>query len=128
MTWFTEGSTPFINFNSLMKFHDQKGFLRTLNGFYMVFSFFVFRMMFYNYIIFWKMQDFCLYRYYTFWHQYPKELHNLCYFSIALYIFMFGLNLYWFSKILFGYLKVLGLDIAIEQTDRKLDAKKVKEE
>lgn len=114
LTNFAEGANYCLAAHHVMIYHQQNGLMRTLNGLSSLLNFFVFRMLFFNYMIFWKMQDFCLYRYYTFWHQYPSDLHHVCYAFIAIYIVMFGIQLHWFSKLLFGFLKHIGLDIAIE--------------
>jgi hypothetical protein len=60
-----------------------------------------------------KMQDFILYRGLSFWQTYPKEKWTVCYIAIVLYILMYVLQLFWFSKILYGLLKALGIEKAI---------------
>jgi len=68
------------------------------------------------------MQHYCLYRSNSFWNTYPKEHHNVCYLAITLYVLMYFLQLFWFSKILDGFLKAVGLNL-----DGKA-SKKVKDE
>ena len=80
----------------------------------MTIFFFWFRVYYYYYMIFMKMQDFILYRGLSFWQTYPKEKWNACYIAITLYILMYILQLFWFSKILYGLLKALGIEKAIQ--------------
>jgi len=63
------------------------------------------------------MVNFALYRYHHFWALYPDTTtSNIVIFSIAAYTLMYCLQLFWFSKMLYGFLKIMGLDITIEKT------------
>ena len=92
LTWITEGSTPFVNLRWLLVQHKLgDSTLYLLNGAMMAWSFFWFRIFFYNYIIFWKMQDYVMYRYESFWQTIPEHKHFICYMSITMYLVMYGL-------------------------------------
>jgi hypothetical protein len=60
------------------------------------------------------MQLYILYRSASFWNMYEPHLHKWCYLAIALYILMYCLQLFWFSKILHGLLKALGFESIID--------------
>lgn len=87
----------------------------------MTLSFFVFRVCFYYYMVFWKCQDFMMYRYVSFWQTYPTYKWKWCKLCFALYIAMYLLNLFWFSKMLWGFMKGLGIDQAVSETERILE-------
>ena len=65
------------------------------------------------------MQDMVMYRFESFWATYDQEVHYICWICIYLYLIMYILNIFWFHKILWGTLKALGLDKAIEATENK---------
>lgn len=75
-------------------------------------------MVFYNYMIFWKMQDYVLYRFVDFWNMYPSEHRSIGKLGISLYITLYLINLYWFSHFLFGFLDSIGLMKAIQNTEK----------
>lgn len=53
LTWFSEGSTPFVNFRQTLAWHKQgDSKLYFYNGLMMMFSFLVFRMVYYSYMVF----------------------------------------------------------------------------
>ena len=119
LTWITEFSTPFVNFHQVLTYHDAKDhFLYPLNGILMTIAFFVFRVIWYYYVIFVKLIDFAMYRHTSFWATY--EPHQVIWVKISngLYLFMYLLNLYWFSRMLLGFCKGLGIDQAIAATER----------
>ena len=133
LTWITEGSTPFVNLRQILAWHNmQDTTLYLMNGFMMTWSFFWFRVFFYNYMIFWKLQDYVMYRYESFWQTIPEHKHKIAIVSFVCYFVMYGLQLFWFSKILQGLLKALGIADAIQRTERikkdEEDNKKVKQE
>lgn len=120
LTWVTELSTPFVNLRALMSIHKTTGNLvYVVNGLLMTVVFYVVRVFFYNYMIFWKIHDFCFYRHLHFWSTYPEHFHFWAKLAIVMYFLMYCLQLFWFSKILFGLLKALGFDKAIEATERR---------
>ena len=100
LTWITEGSTPFVNLHQIMRYHNQEGPIKTFNGFIMLFSFFVFRMVFYCYIVFGQLPY-----YNDYFFKYPKEQQPYLLASIILYILMFFLQVFWFYKIASGFYK-----------------------
>ena len=74
MTWFAEGSTPFVNFCKLLVAHGQKETLfYTLSNLLTLIVYFICNVFLYQYMIFWKMQDMCLYRYESFWILYEEK-------------------------------------------------------
>lgn len=73
LNWFSEGSTLFICIREVLKFHKMDGIIFTVNELLLMLTFSFFRIFFVNYMIFWKIQDFALYRYHTFWATYPSE-------------------------------------------------------
>ena len=120
LTWITEFSTPFVNLRWLLAFHElDSGIVYKLNGILMTAVFFVFRMIFYYYMIFIKVVEMVMYRFRSFWATYPEEKYTACYVCIALYCMMYVLNLYWFSRMMLGLCKGLGLMEAIKRTERK---------
>uniref|UniRef100_A0A7S3CQB2 TLC domain-containing protein n=1 Tax=Strombidium rassoulzadegani TaxID=1082188 RepID=A0A7S3CQB2_9SPIT len=131
LTWVTEFSTPSVNLRAIMAMHKATdNALYVLNGLMMTLSFFVFRVVYYRYMIFWKIHDMATYRSETFWATYPAEKHALCLFCIVVYFIMFCLQLFWFSKIVMGLFKAFGLDKAVQLTERAVreEPSKVKKE
>ena len=97
LTAFTEISTIFVNFRTILVYHHATdNIVYAVNGLMMTFSFFFVRVLFYYYIIFWKMQDMVMYRFESFWATYDKEVHYICWICLYLYLAMYILNLYWF--------------------------------
>lgn len=53
LTWFTEGSTFFVNMRQILAWHEQtKTSLYLYNGLAMLVSFFFFRVIYYSYMVF----------------------------------------------------------------------------
>jgi hypothetical protein len=68
VSFIVEASTPFVSLRAILAYHKQDSTLfYGLNGMMMTFMFFIFRVCFYYYMIFWKCQDFLLYRFVSFW-------------------------------------------------------------
>ena len=112
LSYITEISTVFLNIRAMMADHKlTDNVLYYLNGLVLTWAFFVFRVCFYYYMIFWKILDYAFYRYHAFWMQYPPEDRWLCYTCLVMYTAMFLLQLVWFSKILYGVLIAFGVDI-----------------
>jgi hypothetical protein len=114
ITWLTEGSTPFVNFRQTLAWHKQESTLiYKINGLTMTAAFFVFRVIFYSYMIFGTILPFCMD---------PKTVYEtpivkgVSFFLIALYVCMYFLNLGWFYKMVVGCLKALGV---IKKTPKK---------
>lgn len=68
LTWFTEGSTLFVDLRYLMFFHKMEGTaIYIANGVFMLVSFFIFRIWYYHTVIFHYLVHFALYRGDSFW-------------------------------------------------------------
>ena len=91
-----------------------------LNNAVVVFTFFLFRLCFYQYAIFWKIQDFAMYRYKMFWQTYSSNEYPLCYFCIGMFMATYMVNIIAFSKMVYDQFEVLGLDKAIKNTERRV--------
>jgi len=118
LTWITEASTFFVNMRAIMAYHKMQSHpLYIANGLLMTIAFFVFRICYYYFMVFSHIQIYTLYRSYSFWSLYPEDMHKWCYLAMALYFSMYILNMFWFSKIVMGSLKALGIDKAIEATE-----------
>ena len=84
----------------------------------MILTFFVSKVFLYNYMVFWKMQDMCMYRFESFWVLYSESMHKVCYLYIFLYFLTYCQVLFKFSVMLWSAFEVLGIDKAIEATER----------
>ena len=127
LTFITEASTLNVNLRWVLAFHKlTSSALYQINGLLMTVSFFVFRVCFYYFMVFSQMQIYTLYRSYSFWSLYEDDKHKWCYLAMVLYCSMYILNMFWFSKMVMGLLKALGIDKAIEATEwtEKDDQKK----
>ena len=100
-----------------LQWHVHKPKLNLVNGIMMVLSFFVIRVCYYYFIVFSQVQIYVFYRGVSFWPLYAEELHIWIYISLVMLITMYILNLYWFSKMTTGLMKVLGLLDMIERTE-----------
>jgi hypothetical protein len=119
LTWFTEGSTPFVNFCKLLVAqHKKETLFYTLSNLLTLMVYFVCNVFLYQYMMFWKMQDMCLYRFQSFWILYESSQHKLCYTFILIYFVMYCLQNFLFSKMVWDFLKDIGIDKAIEKTER----------
>ena len=123
LTIITELSTPFVNLRWILAKHKlEKSSLYIAVALMMTLSFFVLRVCFCYYMIFNQLVIYCLYRKNALWAMYPKYKWKWCYVAIALYIMLYFLNLFWFSKMLYGMLKALGLTfddkVAEEEEDK----------
>ena len=121
ITLITELSTPFVNMRTILAYHKQeKSYLYIFNGIMMTVSFFFLRVCYYYYMIFNQMVIYCLYRRDSFWDLYEPYMYKWCYLSVTLYFFMYALNLYWFSKMLYGLMKALGLTFEEKKEKEKI--------
>ena len=119
LTWFTEGSTLFVNFCKLLIAHHMKETLFfTLSKLLTLIVYFICNVFLYQYMIFWKMQDMCLYRFDSFWILYDEKQHVFCYIFIGVYFVMYCLQNFLFSKMLWDFLQDIGIDKAIQKTER----------
>ena len=98
------------------------------NGILLTLFFFLFRVCFYYYMIFFVITDFTMYRSKAFWATYAPEDHITAMTAIFLYVSMFILQLYWFSKILYGLLRAFGVNIVSIDYEVPSMKKKVKQE
>ena len=113
ITALTEGSTLFVNLRCLLLYHKQEGKpLYSINGLFMCISFFVFRIIYYNYVIFTLWDEVIIKRDQSFWDtMYPDPTKAfMCKLSMVVYFVFYLLQLFWFSKILAGLLRVLGFE------------------
>lgn len=96
--------------------------LYVLNGLVMTINFFIFRIVFQYKIIFTYMRYFMIYRADEFWNLYPQEYHNYMKFGLCAYCALYALNIYWFTKMIAGLLKAIGVEDYLE---RKFGSKSV---
>ena len=134
LTVMTELSTPFVNLRAILAQHKMTNTkLYSINGIMMALMFFLFRMCFYYYMIFIVIEKFVFYRSDVFWDTYPKHQYWACYVCMVLYMIMYLLNVYWFSKIFAGLMKAFGVFNALEKSEYRTkeqleDVKKKKTE
>ena len=100
-----------------LKWHIHKPTINLVNGILMVLSFFLLRVCYYYFVIFSQVQTYILYRGVSFWPMYTEELHIWIYIALGMLLVMYILNLWWFTKMLTGLLKVLGILEVIERTE-----------
>jgi len=101
LSFLTELSTSFVNIRALI---PKNSILYILNGFCMVVSFTVFRIFWYNFVIFDQFQMYIMYRGFHFWQLYDKADHFGVQVLIWFAMILFGLNLFWYSKMVSGLL------------------------
>lgn len=119
LTFFSEISTVFVNISKIYNIHNESQTKKyNRNGALTILVFFVTKVFLYNYMILWKMQDMCMYRFESFWVLYPESLHKTCYLYIFLYFLTYCQQLFKFSVMLWSAFEVLGIDKAIEATER----------
>ena len=119
LTFFSEISTVFVNISKIQNVHAQsESWNYKKNGAVMILVYFVSNIFLYNYMVFWKMQDMCMYRFESFWMLYPESMHKICYLYIFLYFLTYCHQLFKFSVMLWYAFEVLGIDKAIEATER----------
>ena len=113
ISFLTEGSTQFVNLRQILCLHKQEGKpFYVFNGIMMGISFYVFRIVFYHYVIWGYALEFTVYRAEGFWDVlYPEPFMSfIAKVSIVLYFMLFLLQLFWFSKIFAGILKAIGAE------------------
>ena len=83
--------------------------------------FFVFRICWFNYALFSVCMDLMVYNWDTFTRElYPTQVKKvLAIIAIVVYVLFYGLNLYWFSRIILGFAKILGLTSETIQEETK---------
>ena len=110
LTWISECSTFFVNFGQILAWHEKtESNAYLVNGISMLVSFFIFRVLFYTYMIFWGVIPFDFVDSEANWKLYPQSQHYFIFFLQFCYLCMYFLNLYWFWLILSGVLKAVGL-------------------
>lgn len=80
--------------------HDEKNSsIYVINGFFMAIAFGIFRIYYYHFMIFEVLVHYVLYRTGSFWSVFYKDKYTqwLVTFSIIMYLFMYILQLYWFT-------------------------------
>jgi len=111
LTFIVETTTLFVNFRFVLCLHKQEGTkLYAINGLLMTIAFFIFRVWYYYYIVFWKCQDLMMYKYAAFWATYPEYKWKWCYFNFIMFLMMYCLNIFWFAKMVWGLMKGMGID------------------
>ena len=110
LTWFTEGSTFFVNLRWLLATHHlTDNIVYIVNGLMMTLSFFFYRIVLYTYMIFWVIYPVTIDQV-NYVKEYPTKAEQYFgYFLIIAYIIMGSLQVFWFNKILQGLLKALGI-------------------
>ena len=124
VTLIMEASTIFVNLRFVLFEHDMReGVLYIINGVFMAISFFVFRICWFNYALFSVCMDLMVYNWDTFTRElYPTQVKKvLAIIAIIVYVLFYGLNLYWFSRIILGFAKILGLTSETIQEETKKD-------
>ena len=125
LTWFAEASTPFVNGRQVLAWHEQtKTSLYLANGLMMTWSFFVVRVVYYIYMIFYIASWYCFYEP-KFWEvYYPESSRRYCgILSLILFTCMFFLQMLWFYKIMMGLLKALGCVKSKKKAPKKVEWK-----
>jgi len=123
LTWFAEASTPFVNGRQVLAWHEQtKTSLYLANGLMMTWSFFVVRVVYYIYMIFYIASWYCFYEP-KFWEvYYPESSRRYCgILSLILFTCMFFLQMLWFYKIMMGLLKALGCIKSKKKAPKKVE-------
>lgn len=107
LTFITEFSTFFVNARFLLAQHKlSKTTIYLVNGIFMTLSFFVVRIVYYTYILFFVYRDMGLYDSERM-KNYPENRVMMRQTCVILYFVMYGLQLFWFYKIFSGLMKVL---------------------
>ena len=115
-TLLTEFSTPFVNIRWLLYFHKRTSEpFYVINGWVMTFSFFLFRICYSFYLIFWIC--------YPGWHELDWSKDNnffkfLVTFSTFVYPLLYLLNIYWFYLMVKGALKHLTTGANVKEDGR----------
>lgn len=124
LSFITEASTVFVNGRQLLAWHHfQDSIIYIVNGLLMTVAFFWVRVVFYGYMIFGRIRHWHFFEPNFYETSYPDSFTRmLVYFCITLYSMMYGLQLFWFYKILTGLLKALGL---MKSSSKSKKAKKV---
>ena len=99
--------------------------LNTINGLMMTLAFFIVRVCFYAYTSCYKVFQHCYLNYTTFWARYEDHKIPFCWICVVLYLSMYGLQLFWFRKMVLGCLKALGF---IKKSKKRVDGDKGKQE
>jgi len=74
-----------------MVYHGIGGLYYAINGFMMLVTFWFFRILFYDMMLFGTMRDMAVYRQNAWWDLYPKEQHWIIKLLFSLYILMYAL-------------------------------------
>lgn len=110
LTAITEFATITVDLRVILHQHKlSKTLLYAANGITMTFHFFLFRVVFYNYIIWGVVYHYYVTRGNDIWNTHAPEEHIFVILSIALYCLMISLNMYWFYRMFMGLMKGLGL-------------------
>lgn len=122
LTAITEIATLTVDFRVILAYHNlSKSLLYAANGLTMTLHFFVFRVVFYLWMVFGVLGDFFVYGGRDTWRLFPDEVHVYVVLSISLYLMMIVLNLYWFNRMLRGLLKGLRALSDRRKSEKKRD-------
>ena len=109
LTWITEFSTPFVNLRVILAQHElSNSRLYAINGILMTVAFFLARVVFYYYMIFNVLLEYFIYRGDVTWAMYEPHQYNVIKLAVLGYFAMYCLNMFWFSRMLQGFLKGAG--------------------
>lgn len=98
-TCVTELSTPFVSLRAILSMHKKTdGTLYVINGLLMTLSFFVFRCVFQTWLVTCRLFPAVIYRGGESMSEVDDVTLVICYFSLAMYFSLVGLNFFWFNK------------------------------
>ena len=106
VTAITEFATIFVDLRVILAYHKlQSSTLYAINGLVMTVQFFLFRVVYYLWMVFGVITDFFIYRGNETWRLYDETTQKWIVVSISMYCLMIILNLYWFNRMLKGFIK-----------------------
>lgn len=115
LTCSNELSTPFVNLRVFLSMHGYENSpIYVYNGAMMAISFLVLRIVYQYYCITKLYIYYAVYRGPEFWSMYSNEKLIVARIFVVMSIALFILNFYWFTKIIAGLLRAMGLEKVIE--------------
>jgi hypothetical protein len=105
-TCITEMSTPFVSLRALLYMHHKTDTtLYLINGLMMTVIFFIFRVCFQTYLVFFRLAPSVISRGAEMMIETDDFTKFAMYISLCMYLSLVGLNFFWFNKMLMGLLK-----------------------